>query len=143
MKAVLYHIIIILGSSVLRGINGVRYVISQVVQRLSAWVEPDRAKYYEARAHQDHFLEELTALKETIKMRDAALQSNDWTDESYQRLNYLFNILVQNHNWRKKDVDHYMSCLVESGPEGYAYQVSPGYSEDFDDMEDDYDDEDD
>ena len=141
MKAVLYHIIIIVGSSLLRGIGQIQYLIGRIAQQMSRWVAPDRAKYYEALASQDHSLDELTALKETISMRDEAIRENDWTDESYQRLNYLFNILVQRHNWRKIDVDRYMSGLVESGPEGYAYQSSTGYSEDMDDM--DYDDDDD
>lgn len=136
MKEVLYHLIINVGANIMLFLGKVQYLIALCAQNLGRFVAPDEAEYTEAVTLQGDALDELNILKAISQVRDEAVAENDWTGEHRTKLHMMVNILAEQHDWNQRDVDRYIGQLVESGPEGYAYQ--PAGDED-DEDEDDWD----
>jgi hypothetical protein len=144
MTAVLYHVILIVGSRILRALNGVQRFVAQTTNWLGRVVSVERAEYFEALAYQKENLEELSVIGEIYKVRDSALAQKDWSNEHYFRLNQIFTLLAQKYYWKQVDVDKHMTAIVESGPPGYVYQApSLGAGNYTDEEDDDGDDDDD
>jgi hypothetical protein len=142
MADVLYHVIINLGAMVLIALSRTQTYIAQFTNWVGRSISPSQAKYSEAMVYQRGTLQELAVLEQIYKVRDAAVEEDDWSGEHYHQLNQIFQVLVQKHSWKKSDVDNQMFALVESGPPGYRYQPQDDPHSDEDD-DDDYEDDDD
>lgn len=135
MKEVLYHLIINIGAAIMLFLGRVQHLIAICAQNLGRFIAPQEAEYTEAVTLQMEALEELNILKAILEVRDDAVAEDDWTAEHRTKLHMMVNILAERHDWGQRDVDRYIGQLVESGPEGYAYQ--PVGDDEIEDDEDD------
>jgi hypothetical protein len=125
MRAVLYHLVMIAGSNVLKILSILNVIVAKNTYSLASFISPEQSKYYDALLPQAQDLSELKLIQESLRIRDAALEQDDWEPEHYQNLHYLMSSLYEYHGWKKKDIDEHMTMLVESGPEGYSYEPEP------------------
>lgn len=137
MADVLYHVIINLGAALLTALGRTQTYVAQFTNWVGRSVSPSQAKYFEAMVGQRDTLQELAILEQIYKVRDAAVEEDDWSGEHYHQLNQIFQVLLQRHSWKKSDVDNQMFALVESGPPGYSYQPQDNPQHDEGDEDDD------
>lgn len=124
MRAILYHLIMMAGSNALKAIGVINSIVAKTTYHLAKFVCKEQAEYYDALMPQINYLSELKLIQETFKVRDDALEEDDWNGNHYQHLNYLMSSLHEFHGWEKSDIDDHMTLLVKSGPEGYEYEPS-------------------
>ncbi|HRD41696.1 MAG TPA: hypothetical protein PLI52_02885 [Prochlorococcaceae cyanobacterium AMR_MDS_5431] len=148
MGAVVYHLIMSLSSSVILATHKVLRVFAQISYALASLASKEQANYCEAINTQAAELDECKLMQAMLSVQESAIKNNDWDNDQFRELNNLCGRLVTVHGWKQVDVDRYMTLLVNSGPEGYAYeprstvQDDEYYLED-DDDDDDYDDDED
>lgn len=129
MSNVIYHLIMNIGSAILRSLTSVQQVIAAITAYCGRQVAPELANHNEILYSQMSELGELKVMQEMVRIQEEAIAEEDWDEDMHERMNILANLLAAQHGWNKNQIDNYISRLVESGPEGYSYEP---ISEDFD-----------
>lgn len=124
MSAIVYHIIMNIGSGLIKLLTKIMSTIGNVTASLARLVAPELAKYNETLYEQLYELDELKLMQEMLKLQAKAIDNEDWDEDLYNQMNHFATILVNKHDWSKQDLDNYIGKLVESGPEGYTYEPS-------------------
>lgn len=67
---------------------------------------------------------ELKLLDAISKIKNHAVEIGDWTEKHSEALENLANALLEECNWKEKDIHDYLRNIVESVP-GLSYGVPP------------------
>ena len=131
MRAIVYHLIMNFGSFVITLCHSGLKTFATLVYTLSSFISKEQANYCEAITEQAADLDEVKCMSLMLRLQEKAKEEEDWDDESFAQLNFLAGKLINVHGWDQDAIDAYLTCLVNNGPEGYAYQ--PKGESDFDD----------
>jgi hypothetical protein len=131
MRAVIYHLVINFGAFIIGGAHRVLKIFALFVYNVAAWVSKEQDAYCKALTEQAADLDEVKCMTLMLNLQEKAKEEQDWDDESFAQLNFLAGKLINVHGWDQAAIDAYLTCLVNTGPEGYAYQ--PNEDSDFDD----------
>ena len=91
-------------------------------------VAPEEAEQAQAQLELENQQTELNLLATVSKLKEHALEIDDWTDQHTEAIQAIGNALMVECNWEEEDVHHYLKGVVES---------IPGLSYGTDDSEDD------
>lgn len=131
MRAVIYHLVINFGAFIIGGVHSILKIFASFVYGSAAWVSKEQDEYCKALTEQAADLDEVKCMTLMLNLQEKAKEEEDWDDESFAQLNFLAGKLINVHGWDQDAIDAYLTCLVNAGPEGYAYQ--PKDDSDFDD----------
>jgi len=131
MRAVIYHLIMNCAAAVIGAVHTVLKTFATITYSFAAWVSKEQSDYCEALTEQAADLDEVKCMSLMLSLQEKAKEEEDWDDDSFAQLNFLAGKLINVHGWDQDAIDAYLTCLVNNGPEGYAYQ--PKGESDFDD----------
>lgn len=136
MRAVLFHLIMNLGQSVLKVMSTAQFLVAKAFYSAGKLVCPEQAKYHESLIDQEEHLSELDLMSRMVQLKDEAVAEDDWDEDQLMELHGLATMLNQLHGWSQKSIDTYVQQLVAAGPEGYSYgkpeDLEGGDFDDFD-----------
>lgn len=120
MKNALFSLVSNCNLLVLKAIKGLGDFLIIVNGRIG-WtilraIDKSRLDHAEAACEQEEEISELKILSGITAVRNAALQSGRWSEEHEETLNFLGNVLANEHDWEVEHVERYLYEVIATGP---------------------------
>jgi hypothetical protein len=97
------------------------FAFGRLLMRL---VDSEKYKEIEEQIQLQKQTSELKLLDAISKIKNHAIEIGDWTEKHSEALENLANALLEECNWKEKDIHDYLRNVVESVP-GLSYGVPP------------------
>jgi len=89
-------------------------------------IDRERVSHIDATTDQETFSKELEVLSQVSKVKQDALDNDNWNDSHTSAINYLSNVLYSECGWNESSIHVYMREVVESVP---GLEYNPEYDE--------------
>lgn len=102
---------------IIKGIaEGLLFVNGRIGWIVLSVIDSKRLHHAQAAVEQCEEMSELNILSNIIQVRNNALKSGRWNEEHEDQLNFLGNVLANEHDWEVEDVERYLYEVIETGP---------------------------
>lgn len=81
-----------------------------------SWIDKDRLSHAEAASQQQEEISELEVLFNITAVRNDAMNRGKWNEDHEDTLNFLGNILANEHDWEVEQVERYLYEVIATGP---------------------------
>lgn len=79
-------------------------------------IDKDRLHHAETAVEQHEEICELSVLFAVQQVRNNAVKNGQWNEEHEDQLNFLGNILANEHDWEVDQVERYLYEVIATGP---------------------------
>jgi hypothetical protein len=110
------HINYVIFSSITKIANGLVFVNGRIGWMILNVIDKKRMHHAETAVEQQGEMSELNVLFTIFQVRNNALKSGQWNEEHEDQLNFLGNVLANEHDWEVEQVQRYLYEVIETGP---------------------------
>lgn len=96
--------------------EGVIYVNGRLGWIVLSFVDKQRMQHAQVAVEQEEEISELNILFTITQVRNNAMKSGRWNEEHEDQLNFLGNVLANEHDWEVEDVERYLHEVIATGP---------------------------
>lgn len=105
---------------ILDKISNIEEMISCLINAFTTYalkiIDKDRMDHAILATEQQEEITELKVLSYIFDVRNNAVEVGYWNEDHEGRLNFLGNLLANQHDWDVEDVQRYLYEVIETGP---------------------------
>ncbi|MFZ9315665.1 MAG: hypothetical protein ACO24P_00220 [Candidatus Nanopelagicaceae bacterium] len=79
-------------------------------------IDKNRMHHAEVACQQESEISELNVLNSINEVRNDAMKSGKWNEDHENTLNFLGNVLANEHDWEVEEVERYLYEVIATGP---------------------------
>lgn len=121
MKSSLFILVSRFNFLILRIIKGIGDSLIILNGRLGwiilSCIDKKRLAHAEAASQQQEEISELSVLFGITEVRNDAVNKGKWNDDHEDTLNFLGNLLANEHDWDVEEVERYLYEVIATGPD--------------------------
>ena len=120
MKNALFLLVSHLNSIIIETIESFSEMLLAIVLSGSSMamkiIDPERMAHAAETVDQVNTITELKILQDISAVRDDALKCKEWNEQHEEHLEFLGNLLYNEHDWDEEQIEEYIAGIVATGP---------------------------